>query len=238
MTPLTVQIIGPGKAGLSFYNALRNQGWEMRDPLGRGDSLMSISEGVDLVLITTPDRSVIDIAHSLPKSDAVVAHIAGSLGLDALHPHEKRGSIHPLVSLPNPDVGTQRLLNDAWFATAGDPLMGNIVQLFGGTNFNVPDEDRTLYHATACIASNHLVVLLEQVRRLAEVINIPFEAFLNLSKGSLESVLKLGPQGALTGPVTRKDKETLRAHLESLPEGELPLYKICIEEAKRLVKED
>ena len=233
MSPI-VQIIGPGKAGHSFFEALNSQGWEMRIPLGKGDDLSGATEGVDLVLITTPDSAIPDVVSQLPKTKSVIAHVAGSRGLSSLKPHKKVGLIHPLVSLPNPEIGKQRLLDNAWFAINGDPFMETIVEALGGTSFKLLDQDRALYHATACIASNHLVVLLEQVRRLANQLNIPFEAFLNLSQGSLDSVSELNPKEALTGPVARKDEETLKAHLESLPVKELPLYKSMVEEAKRL----
>ncbi|HJM28645.1 MAG: DUF2520 domain-containing protein [Acidimicrobiales bacterium] len=238
MTSPIVQIVGPGRAGQSFFEALTSKGWNMKDPLGRDDDLSDVSKGVDLILITTPDREISTVASQIPKCEAVIAHIAGSMSLQSLKPHERIGSIHPLVSLPNPEIGKERLLNNAWFAVAGDPFMGKIVKTLGGTGFNLPDSNRTLYHATACIASNHLVVLLEQVRRLAAHINVPFEAFLNLSKGSMESVSTLSPKEALTGPATRKDEETLQSHLESLPKEELNLYKSLVEEIKRLTTQN
>ena len=38
-----------------------------------------------------------------------VAHLSGSLGLDALAPHPLRATVHPLVPLPNGEVGAARL---------------------------------------------------------------------------------------------------------------------------------
>ena len=233
MTPI-VQIIGPGRAGRSFFNALGSKGWQMKVPLEKGNDLRNATDGVDLVLITTPDNEIINVVNQLPRTETVIAHVAGSMRLDVLKPHVNVGSIHPLVSLPNAILGKERLLNNAWFAINGDPLMKKIVEALDGSEFILPDEYRALYHATACIASNHLVVLLEQVRRLADQVNVPFEAFLNLAQGSFESLIELGPGDALTGPAARKDEETLQAHLESLPEIEIPLYESMVLEAKRL----
>ena len=55
-----------------------------------------------------------------------------------------------------------------------------------------------------------------------------------LGKPNIFNFIELGPGDALTGPAARKDEETLQAHLESLPEIEIPLYESMVLEAKRL----
>ena len=37
-----------------------------------------------------------------------------------------RASLHPLVALPNAELGAQRLRSGAWFAVAGDPLVSEV----------------------------------------------------------------------------------------------------------------
>ena len=54
----------------------------------------------------------------------------------------------------------------------------------------VDDADRARYHAAACIASNHLVALLDQVERVAPV---PLEAFLPLVRATLDNVADARP---------------------------------------------
>ncbi len=81
MTSPIVQIVGPGRAGQSFFEALTSKGWNMKDPLGRDDDLSDVSKGVDLILITTPDREISTVASQIPKCEAVIAHIAGSMSL-------------------------------------------------------------------------------------------------------------------------------------------------------------
>src|SRR5207248_6459201 len=106
----SVRIIGPGRAGLSLHRALDAAGWTMRSPLGRADDLTDAANGVDLLLIATPDSAVAGAAAAVrPVATTVIAHVAGSLGLDVLRPHQRRASLHPLVALPTADFGWKRL---------------------------------------------------------------------------------------------------------------------------------
>lgn len=233
----SVRIVGLGRAGRSFQRALSAVGWEV-EGVGREASVTGAALGVDLVLICTPDSAVGDVAAAIQPGDAVVAHVAGSLTLDALDPHSAVGSIHPLMSLPNADVGAERLRSDCWFATAGHaPIIAQVVEALGGRSFGVPDSDRAVYHAAACVASNHLVALLGQVERLARSISVPPEAYLALARQSLANVDALGAAAALTGPAARGDDDTIARHLAHLPDDELASYEAMVEEARRLAGE-
>ncbi len=163
-------------------------------------------------------------------NSAAIVHISGSLTLDPISQHERVASCHPLLSLPDPSVGEKRLLDEAWFAVAGDPISIEIVRAFDGEYFHVPDEKRALYHAGACIAANHLVVLLSQVERICEVVDIPFEAYANLIQGTLDSIRTIGSKKSLTGPAVRGDLSTIQSHLDALPQSEKFLYS-CLSEA-------
>ncbi len=232
---MRMRIIGPGRAGGALAGALAQVGWEVEPPLARGDDPAAAAEGVDLLVIATPDPAVADVAARVqPVATTVVAHLAGALGLDVLAPHRRRAGVHPLVALPDPGTGAERLLAAAWFAVAGDPLAGQVVADLGGHAFTVADTDRTRYHAAAVIASNHLVALLGQVERVAPD-GVPIEAFLDLVRGTIDNVDRLGPAAALTGPVARGDWATVERHLAALPEDERPAYAALAEAAKRLV---
>ena len=99
-----VRIIGPGRAGSSLAAALGRCGWFVGPLLGRHDDVSSAAEGVDLLVVATPDRVVAEVAASVDTdTDTVVAHLSGALGLEALAPHVRRAACHPLVSLADAD---------------------------------------------------------------------------------------------------------------------------------------
>jgi len=233
----TVRIIGPGRAGLSFALALQSIGWDVRKPLGKEDDITNIEPDVDFILITTPDHEIASVAQNLKQTNATIAHISGVTELGALLPHEKRASLHPLVSMPTPEIGKKRLLENAWFAIDGDSHIELIVDVLGGKRFYITDDLRPLYHATACIASNHLVALMAQVERLSNELNIPFDPFLRLSANTLEGLSELNTTEALTGPAVRGDEATIHSHLESLPQAERYLYECLLQEAKDIANQ-
>lgn len=202
--------------------------------LGREDDVSEAAQGVDLLVIAVPDDSVATVAASVtPVPTTVIAHLAGSLGLDVLEPHVRRGALHPLASLPSPEVGAERL-RGAWFAIAGDPLVSDVVTALEGRSFDVSDARRAAYHAAAAIASNHLVALLAQVERVAEGADVPFDAYLDLVRATVENVAALGPAEALTGPAARGDEATIARHLAALPDEERELYEVLTEACRKL----
>ena len=234
MSRRSLRVIGPGRAGGSLAGALGAAGWRIERPVRRGEDVVGAAAGVDLLVIAAPDGAIASVAAAVAPGDAVVAHLAGSLGLGALEPHERRAAVHPLVSLPNAEVGAERLRDGAWFAIAGDPLAADVVADLAGHAFGVADADRAAYHAAACIASNHLVALLDQVERVAPD-GVPLAAFLDLVRGTVDNVAALGPAAALTGPAARGDWATIERHLDALDPAERPAYEALMQAARRLV---
>src|SRR5438105_6633786 len=94
--PASLRVIGPGRAGTSLARALAEAGWRVLPPLGRGDDVRAAArdvdgEGVDLLVIATPDGAIGAVAAAVePVERTVVAHLAGSIGLDVLAPHRRR----------------------------------------------------------------------------------------------------------------------------------------------------
>ncbi len=230
------RVIGPGRAGRSLSRALTGAGWRVDGPLGRDHDPRAVTSGARIVFLAVPDAAVAALAHSLAPGQAVVAHLAGSLGLDVLAPHRRVASLHPLVALPDPERGAAAL-RGAWFATAGDALVDQVVEVLDGRSFTVADDDRATYHAAAAVAANHLVALLGQVERLAARVGVPLEAYLDLARGSLDDVARVGPAAALTGPVARGDWDTVARHLEAIPEDERLTYDVLAHAARRIVDE-
>ena len=231
---LSVRIIGGGRAGGSLGTALESAGWNLLGCLGRGDDLSGAAADTDVLIIATPDDAVETVAESIRSvASTLVIHLSGVLSLDVLNGHPRRAAMHPLVALPSPELGAQRL-RGAWFAVAGDPGVDSLVEALGGRSFGVNDDSRSLYHAAAVISSNHLVALLGQAERVAALAGVPFEVMLDLARANIDNVRRLGPADALTGPAARGDDATIARHLEALPTDERAVYEALVNEAKRL----
>lgn len=220
--------------------ALGAAGWDVDEPVRRGDDLEHVAIGPDLLVVATPDAVVAEVAAAVrPAPGTVVAHMAGSLGLSVLAPHPHVAALHPLVPIPTGQIGARRL-RGAWFGVASSTagaarLVDRAVTDLGGHAIEVSDEARAAYHAAAVIASNHLVALLGQAERVAATAGVPLEAYLDLVRATVDNVASLGPVAALTGPVARGDEATIALHLAALAPEERPAYEAMVAEARRLV---
>jgi len=209
----SIRIVGAGRAGGSFAAALREVGHVVDGPLDRDAPLGAAASGVELLILAVPDDEIDQVAAAVdPDEGCVVCHLSGSLGVDVLAPHTRRGSMHPLVPLPNAEIGRARLRDGVTIAVAGDPLVASVAASLGARLVEVADGDRARYHAAASIAANHVVALLGQVERIAARVGLPVEAFLGLTRA------------ALTGPAARGDWATIARHLEALDPAERAAY--------------
>jgi predicted short-subunit dehydrogenase-like oxidoreductase (DUF2520 family) len=252
-------LVGPGRAGTTIARALVARGWTAvavagRDPASRSARdvaarlgaecrvVAEVGRGAQLVLVATPDAAIADAARALApglEPGALVVHLSGACPLDELdklvqaRPDVRVGSLHPLQSLPSPEVGVTRLAG-SWCAIDGADDVERLAVSLGMRPFRVGAEHRAAYHASACVASNHLVALLGQVRRLAERTGVPPEAFLPLVRATVDNVEALGVERALTGPVARGDVDTVVRHLDALPADEHDTYRALATAALQL----
>jgi predicted short-subunit dehydrogenase-like oxidoreductase (DUF2520 family) len=256
-------LVGPGRAGTTLALAMAARGWTPVAVAGRAPDSPSVlraaarldaparelalaAADADLVLIATPDAAIADVASAVASSmrpGALVIHCSGVCTLDELHklrvarPDVELGSLHPLQSLPSPEIGVARLPG-SWCAVDGPADVERLAISLGMRPFRVKDSDRVAYHAAATVASNHLVALLGQAARLADAAGVPPAALLPLVRATLENVETLGAEAALTGPVARGDVDTVRRHLDVLHDDEQPAYRALAEQARRLSGRD
>jgi predicted short-subunit dehydrogenase-like oxidoreductase (DUF2520 family) len=237
---ITFRVLGPGRAGRSLTAALEaTGGFRCAGLWGRARPPADAARGVDLLVVATPDAAVAAVASAVtPVESTAVVHLSGSLGLDVLDAHPRRGSLHPLVPLPDPAVGAERLRSGVTFAVAGDLITRELASALGGTPVEVGDRARPAYHAAASIAANHIVALLGQVERVAAAAGLPLEAFAGLVRAATDDAFALGPHRALTGPASRGDWATLELHRETLAglpgsRSELAAYDAMVGLARR-----
>lgn len=213
----TIHIVGAGRAGGSLARALRagrRRGVDVVGPLTRDQVTPELTSEPGLVVLAVPDGNIAEVAASLPQGEAVLVHMAGSLGLDALAPHTNRAALHPVLAMPDATTGAARLPG-AWWAVTGDPEARIIVEALRGRSVEVPDGQRAAHHAACTVASNHVMGLLGLVAEIAPP-GAPLEMYMGLARGSVELASGSGPIRAMTGPVSRGDWATVRRHIDAL----------------------
>jgi predicted short-subunit dehydrogenase-like oxidoreductase (DUF2520 family) len=90
----------------------------------------------------------------------------------------------------------------------------------GGTSVTIRTDAKTLYHASAVVASNYLVTLLDLALRLINTAGITdrdaFNVLKPLIEGTLSNIEKVGIPEALTGPIVRGDVKTVENHVAEI----------------------
>jgi predicted short-subunit dehydrogenase-like oxidoreductase (DUF2520 family) len=185
----------------------------------------------DVVLVTTPDRSIADVSLQLSKllsaKKQYIFHTSGSLSSNILHklakPGRKIGSIHPLVSVSSPLMGS-KLFTGAYFCVEGDDMAvragTQIAKNLGALPFSLATESKPLYHLAAVMAAGHLVALIDVAFSLMSKTGVGDEKarliLLPLIKSAVKNLETRRTPEAITGPITRGDTPVIERHLEIL----------------------
>lgn len=189
----------------------------------------------DSILITTPDDFIDTACKIIADSKLVkgkfIFHMSGAGGLDLLDTANKAGaniaSIHPLQSFSSVDNAIQNIPGSFFGITASPQAKKRAAALVHdlcGIPIYISPDQKPLYHAAACIASNYLVSLLYVVESIYQAIGISAakaqKAYLPLIHGTLKNIEASGSVHALTGPIARGDVGTIKKHIVAIQEAQ------------------
>ncbi|MGI8469452.1 MAG: Rossmann-like and DUF2520 domain-containing protein [Pyrinomonadaceae bacterium] len=246
----SVSIIGVGRLGGALALALSRKDYAVKQLVAHQKNISKIAGLIspapqilasgefgkidsEIIFITTPDAEIRMIAEKLTntlKHKPFVFHTSGALSSEVLQSLKNigcpTGSIHPLVSVSDSVNGAENFKN-VFFCVEGlssaVALAEKIVARLEGKSFSIPTEFKTLYHASAVMASGHLVALFSvAVEMLAACGLSETEAqkiLFPLLSSTIKNLSAQTPAKALTGTFARGDAETLRRHLETLREN-------------------
>jgi predicted short-subunit dehydrogenase-like oxidoreductase (DUF2520 family) len=238
-----VGVVGAGRLGTALAAALREAGLEAEGPAGRGE----VPRGCDAIVVCVPDAEIPAAAAAVAGAAPLVGHTSGATPLSALEPaRAERFGLHPLQTFPE-RVAAGRGGALAAFAGSGCAVAGSTAEalafardlsrLLGMTPFEIDDEGRAAYHAAGSIASNFVVTLLAAAERVAGGAGLePHEAralLAPLVRRTVETVVELGPERALTGPISRGDEETVAAQRRAVADAAPELLDLFDELVRR-----
>jgi len=241
-----VAIIGPGRVGSALGILAAKAGWPVvavgarrldraraaAEQIGPGVRACAPAEAVasaGLVLLTVTDGAIQD-AGTLARG-TVVVHCCGALSSEVLAAARDRSgchiaSAHPLQTFPTAAAAVERLPGTFFFCEGDQPAMEVIerfiVAIAGRVEriSAVGPASKMLYHASAVMACNYLVTLIDAALELMGCVGIDRRTALAalgpLVRATVDNVIALGPEQALTGPVSRADGETVGGHLDAL----------------------
>ena len=253
----SISIIGCGRVGTALAVFLSRAGYPVTGLCSRHidsaqnaakaagtgtvyDTLQGAVEVADIVFITTPDQLIEGVCGELAAikglvDKRMVLHCSGALSSEILSSARACGadvgSLHPLQSFAPYVVEQKSPFQGIHISVEGSEravMTGTeMVTALGGSCFTLPTHAKTLYHASAVVASNYLVTLEHFALDLLKAANLSEkEAYLILEPlitGTLNNIKNRGTRGALTGPVARGDAGVVADHLRDI-EKKMPEY--------------
>lgn len=265
-----IVLIGPGRLGQAITCLLAEAGHSVRAVISRnagraltaarfvgsrdaGTTDLSRARQGDIVLLSIPDDRLAEMSRTLRQNNwltpgAVLIHFSGLHGAELLNqgpePKARVLSLHPLQTFADAVAGV-RNLPGSYFSVEGEeallPLGESLVKDVGGIPFRIRGEQKTLYHAAACVASNYLITLADAAGQIMATCGFSEEEAIKLLipllKGTGLNLITLGPCQALTGPIARGDVQTIAGHLQAmaaLPDELRDIYRVLGKETVKL----
>jgi len=254
-----IGIIGSGRVAQAFALGLASRSEESALLWGRSadgaviaaervgaiavSQLHRVARDCDLVVVAVSDDALAavigDLAVDLPTDrNPFVFHVSGRSGPAILEPLRNRGAltaaIHPAMTFTGDPASEVARMAGARFAVTGSSpdaaeRARYVVGLLGGIAVDIAEEQRPLYHAALCHASNHLVTLMAGASHALTQAGVgePAALLAPLVRAALENSLERG-FAALSGPILRGDSETIDGHLDALQTWDpalLPAYR-------------
>ncbi|MFA6012683.1 MAG: DUF2520 domain-containing protein [Desulfobacteraceae bacterium] len=255
-------IVGCGRLGITLAKVLSEKGYPAKGFASRsltsaqkaaelsgsdnaGTDPLSATRDADIIFITTPDGLIGSVCQSMAKSgafrsDHIVFHCSGSLPSTLLESAKDSGatigSIHPLQSFATVHLD-RNPFEGIIVAVEGDEkavaLGLDIARDLGSKGLTIKTQAKTMYHASAVVASNFMVTLVDFAYQLLSVAGIDskdaYAVLGPLIEGTLANIKQVGPVHALTGPIVRGDVGTVSDHIREITEKTpqlLELYRI------------
>jgi len=244
----SIAVVGPGRMGQSLCRLLADAGYPFVAIISRdayrartaarfighraaASTTLASAGGADIVLLTVPDDDIAKAAQEIYdkgnlRDSAILIHCSGLHQAAILKKEgqpQRTLSLHPLQTFADAVIGVRNLPGSI-FTYEGDTecheLAIQLIQDLQGTPKEIRSDQKALYHASACTASNYFVTLADSSFRMMTECGFSYsearEMLLGLIHGTMRSLSMLEPTQALTGPIARGDSHTIEQHLQVL----------------------
>lgn len=153
----------------------------------------------------------------LEGHDKKVVHFSGAKNIDGIF------CAHPLMTFSQ-DLYPTEVYRKMHFTLTGAEKLSDVLPGLPNTFSVLRAQDKPLYHALCVSGGNFVTLLISEMAQGLTKLNLPPEAVATYSQQILENALSQSST-ALTGPIARKDTETVELNLKALQGTALePIY--------------
>lgn len=240
-----ISIIGYGRLGASLSFALFKKRYKVyiyskeieKKLLPKKyffNNLMQAIKIANVIFICVPDEIIDNIVNTIVNfnlnlNEKIFYHTSGSKSSSSLEKLKKTNafiaSFHPLQTFPHPKTSLKTWHNLYCVLEGDDAAIKKACQYCNELKCKyliLNKENKLLYHASAVVASNFLVLLIHISQTIASYAGIDKNTFdklyFPLVKTTLQNIEKFGLNKSLSGPLVRKDYDTLFQQVNKIKE--------------------
>jgi predicted short-subunit dehydrogenase-like oxidoreductase (DUF2520 family) len=261
----TITIIGLGRLGSALFQVLGAAGYNIVSVVSSRDNLQHFGANDytchvrnisalrnigDLCFLCVPDDVISSAATMLNTavnlSETTVVHVSGARTSEELHTIKSDcygiASFHPIQTFTK--QCDSEVFSGITISLEGDvnaiEMLIPIVSSLGAKHLILSPSDKTRVHAAAVIVSNFmssLFLIADDI--LADTLiddgSPSHKMFATICRQTLENIINHGLPGAITGPASRGDINTIKKHLDLLSSNSnKQIYKLL---SNRIVRE-
>jgi len=178
------------------------------------------TDSTDLIIVAVPDNRLEETLRKIEcGEDTLVAHTAGSYGLDVFPAGMKKtGILYPLQTFSK---GRNILFRDLpFFIEASDTdsadILRNLAESIGGKVHFADSGRRKMLHLAGVFACNFVNHMLTAGNEIAVRAGFSPEVLNPLILETVSKAMEKGAAVSQTGPAVRNDLNTIEKHLELL----------------------
>ena len=188
----------------------------------------------DLYILAVKDSAIKIVSKELKLNNKLVVHTSGAINQMCIK-QDRKGVFYPLQTFSKEkklNFKTIPFCVEAAKSEDYNTLM-RLATLLSPLVYNINSHQRKVLHVAAVFACNFSNLMYMMADDILQKENIPLDILKPLIKETASKIKNHSPSKVQTGPAVRKDKSTLKTHLDYLEKGNLfDVYQILTETIK------
>jgi predicted short-subunit dehydrogenase-like oxidoreductase (DUF2520 family) len=184
---------------------------------------LNFPDSTDIIIVAVPDRVLSEVLRKIEcRNDTIIAHTAGSYGLDVFPDSVTRKGVFYPVQTFSP--GRNILFDKLPFIIESEDenvtsILDELALSLGAKVFHTDADHRRILHLAAVFANNFTNHMLTLSKDIAVKAGFNLGILKPLIRETIEKALEAEPENSQTGPAARYDLNTIQKHVDMLSDS-------------------
>lgn len=195
----------------------------------------------DVFIIAVSDDAINEVCLLFPLKNQLVVHTSGSVALEQISNHNRRGVFYPLQTFTKGKKVSFKeipICIETEFS-ADLEILKKIAKTISDKTYIINSQQRKALHVAAVFVNNFVNHMYQMGNEICYQNQVPFGILEPLIAETASKITNLSPKNAQTGPAIRHDELTIDAHLHFLKEEptKQSIYKLLTQSIQQNGKE-